>query len=207
MCPAKRSSDPGTRLFEYRADWGNVVWVHCPECRGPARETQSRLVCIKCGYNHGAKDWVARAGQMVQLIKWDTPCERCRAPIPNRGHALRGGTHAGTRARVRCLSCGHRGIYRAHAFRSAAHFKLGNVEPRRPYLSRRIGGHSLWVLNLAHLDALENWLAAGLRERGSRSGLTMMARLPRWMKAASNRHRVIRALAEMREEAKAAGID
>ena len=69
------------------------------------------------------------------------------------------------------------------------------------YLTRRIGDHTLYVYNLEHPDMLEAWLGAKLRERGAEAGLTMMARLPRWMKAASARPQVLKALAELREQA------
>ncbi|NCP17830.1 MAG: hypothetical protein GW855_01565 [Erythrobacter sp.] len=61
--------------------------------------------------------------------------------------------------------------------------------------------------NLAHLDALEDWLGAKVRERGPQPGLTMMAKLPRWMKASTNRDKVLRGLAQLRDRAQKAGID
>lgn len=77
----------------------------------------------------------------------------------------------------------------------------------RRYLETQVAGETLWVLNLAHLDALEDWLGAKVRERGSQPGLTMMARLPRWMKVSTNREKVLRGLANLRERAEKEGID
>ena len=77
----------------------------------------------------------------------------------------------------------------------------------RRYLETQVAGETLWVLNLAHLEALEDWLGAKVRERGPQAGLTMMARLPRWMKASTNRTKVLRGLAQLRELAEKSGID
>ena len=67
-----------------------------------------------------------------------------------------------------------------------------------------------WCLAEEVLEAwasLEDWLGAKVRERGPRAGLTMMARLPRWMKASTNRTKVLRGLAQLRELAEKSGID
>ncbi|MEU8660875.1 hypothetical protein [Actinoplanes philippinensis] len=60
-------------------------------------------------------------------------------------------------------------------------------------------GRILWAFNAAHLTLLEDFVGARLRERGPAAGhMTMIARLPAWMKAAKNRDEVSRALARMR---------
>ena len=75
------------------------------------------------------------------------------------------------------------------------------------FLRADIAGGTLWALNLDHLESLEAYLGATLRERPAGvTGLTMMARLPRWMKLAANRPKVLQGLAEMRSMALAAGI-
>ncbi len=137
----------------------------------------------------------------------------CGGAIPNHGPPVRAGTADALLAKVKCPTCGHVGRYpavpvepldvaRAHAALRAYRHSPGGP----PYLSRRIGAHILVVHNLAHLDALEEWLGAKLRERGPVAGLTMMARLPHWMKAASARTEVLKALADMREQALREGL-
>ncbi len=58
------------------------------------------------------------------------------------------------------------------------------------------GGHLLWANNEAHLDYLESYVGATLRERPEGpSGLSWY--LPAWMKHAKHRHEVLRALARL----------
>lgn len=65
------------------------------------------------------------------------------------------------------------------------------------------GGRTLWAFNRPHLDLLEGHLAAALRERGEDpDGLTLVARLPAWMKFAKNRDEVLRGIGQLR-----AGLD
>lgn len=59
------------------------------------------------------------------------------------------------------------------------------------------GGHLLWATNEAHLDYLESYLGARLRERPPMpSGLSWY--LPAWMKRAGHRDEVLRTIGRMR---------
>ena len=74
---------------------------------------------------------------------------------------------------------------------------------RAPY-----GKHLIWAYNRAHIDALEGWIEADLRERSLKAHhLTMAARLPSWMKVAQARRPVLRALAKMRAQSETLGLD
>ncbi|HYJ81425.1 MAG TPA: hypothetical protein VEW26_01100 [Allosphingosinicella sp.] len=206
-----RAADPGVRLYQLLA----VRWVHCPRCDGPARIADRRLVCLRCSHVEGGPKPGRRRLREVMLEKNRPVCERrsCGAPIPNHGPPVRSGAADTLLARVECPTCGHVGRYPAvpieplDVARAQAALRAFRCWPGgAPYLSRRIGAHTLVVHNLAHLDALEQWLGAKLRERGPVAGLTMMARLPRWMKAASARPEVLKALADIREQAYREGL-
>ena len=61
------------------------------------------------------------------------------------------------------------------------------------------GGRTLWAFNEAHLAVLAGYVGAKLRERDpQRPGMTMVARLPRWLKSARNRDEVLRTLTRLR---------
>jgi hypothetical protein len=73
------------------------------------------------------------------------------------------------------------------------------------FLTTRVGGELLWALNLRHLDLLERYVAADLRERplgtGARvgwRGRDVVNRLPRWLKLAKNRKAILRGIARLR---------
>ena len=204
-----RATDPGQRLFQYLTDRGHPIWVHCPRCGGPATDTRRRVVCKRCGYAYGAKEMRPRPGARLTLVKASPACANpaCGAPIPRTGRGVRPRDGEELVAEVRCPTCGRTGRYPAYAGRSTLLWSARGWPMRRsPYLWRTIGSHTLWAYNQAHLEALEKWLAADLRERGPVAGLTMMSRLPRWMKAAGMRARVVRALAEMHAQAKKEGL-
>ena len=79
----------------------------------------------------------------------------------------------------------------------------GPVDPffRLPlWLRAECRGCTLWAFNEAHLTLLEDFVAAGLRERGqARNRMTLVARLPRWLKSAKNRDEVLRVITRLRQ--------
>lgn len=60
-------------------------------------------------------------------------------------------------------------------------------------------GQTLWALNVEHLDVLEGYVAARLREKKPNTAYTMLEILPRWMKTARHRDEVLRAITRLRE--------
>jgi hypothetical protein len=112
-------------------------------------------------------------------------------------------------ARARCPGCGHSDRYPAIDVPATVEGRAA-VDPNLAlplYLVENIGGEVLWVYNLAHLELLDWFLGASLRERVASPGhMTMMARLPRWMKIASARPKLRRAFADLRARAAAEGI-
>ncbi|MEU1283894.1 hypothetical protein [Kitasatospora sp. NPDC005856] len=129
--------------------------------------------CPKCG------------GCAVVLARLGGTCEHRR--IGDREH---------TRRLLRC-GCGHA----VDAFPACRTFG-GPVDPyfRLPlWLDADVRGRRLWAYNPAHLDLLESYVGAGLRERTSVPGsLSLVARLPAWVKSAKNRDEVLRTIRRLR---------
>ena len=82
---------------------------------------------------------------------------------------------------------------------SGTKFHLGHSGG--PLVQVRTRHGILFAHSEAHLDALEAYVSAELRERSQGEfgwAMSSMARLPRWAKAAKNREEVLRAIARMR---------
>ncbi|MFC9705082.1 hypothetical protein ACFTWD_30815 [Streptomyces sp. NPDC056943] len=52
----------------------------------------------------------------------------------------------------------------------------------------------LWAYDLEHLDLIRRFVEASLRERSYGGGMTLVARLPVWIKQTKNRDEVLRAV-------------
>lgn len=102
--------------------------------------------------------------------------------------------------RLVCATCGH-----------TADWTGGQIcrydDARDPYFglplwlqARCAGGRLLWAYGRRHLDLLEHYVAARLRERDRPPGTqsSLAERLPTWIKAARNRQEILKAIALMR---------
>jgi len=66
-------------------------------------------------------------------------------------------------------------------------------------------GKLLWAYNTGHLDLLEAYIGARLRERGPVPGsMSMAERLPAWLKSAKNRQHILRTCQQLRATVPAA---
>jgi len=66
-------------------------------------------------------------------------------------------------------------------------------------------GHTLWAYNLRHLEVIEQYVAATLRERRRDpkygwSNHAMISRLPRWIKAEGNREEILRCVDTLKKK-------
>jgi hypothetical protein len=69
------------------------------------------------------------------------------------------------------------------------------------WLTTPCAGHTLWALNTEHLDLLESYVGATLREDPHLSSvrrMTVLAKLPAWLKSAKHRDEVLRGVRRLR---------
>jgi len=199
---SERARDPGLKL----AQFGRVTWVHCPKCDGPAKNDANGAQCLSCGYMT-IQDRDPFASKWARIRQDDPLCVFCRGPLPTQPMPTALMKEGELHVRVKCPACAETVDYRAEiAFPPSGASRAETVHLRL-YLMTQVGGETLWVDNLAHLGALEAYLGAKVRERGEVRGMTMMARLPAWMKSAQMRPKIIRGLRHLREHAEKAGID
>jgi hypothetical protein len=95
-----------------------------------------------------------------------------------------------------CLHCGHQWTAPADA----------DFVTRGPlWLRMPCHGNVLWILNRPHLEFMEQFIGAELREERmeERSSRRLSSALPRWMLAAKNRKNVMRCLGKLREKLEA----
>jgi len=108
---------------------------------------------------------------------------------------------------VTCLHCGYAKSYVSPTGTMVIPNDRG--EPVDPYfrlplwLQAPVGRHVLWALNSSHLDFLEAYVSATLRQRTRLStwrNSSLASRLPRWLMAAGNRNAVLAAIGTLRHK-------
>jgi hypothetical protein len=98
-----------------------------------------------------------------------------------------------------CLHCGHQWMAPA----GIQFFTRGPL-----WLKMSCRGNVLWMLNREHLDFMEQFIGAELREERmpGLSSRRLSSALPRWMLAAKNRKEILRCLKKLREKLEATRI-
>ncbi|MEZ5427849.1 MAG: hypothetical protein R2747_16385 [Pyrinomonadaceae bacterium] len=66
------------------------------------------------------------------------------------------------------------------------------------WLAVPCGGETLWAYNREHLELIEDYVSAKLRERTKKGGNSFLSRLPKWIKAAKNRDQVLKAIGRLK---------
>ncbi|UUF12691.1 MULTISPECIES: hypothetical protein [Flavobacterium] len=69
------------------------------------------------------------------------------------------------------------------------------------WFQKEIDGNIFWAYNQDHIDYLERYIQAGLRERNSKVNYTssLVAHLPQFVKAAKNREKLLKILKKWKE--------
>jgi hypothetical protein len=119
-------------------------------------------------------------------------CPRCTAAAVVRP-ALR---------RLSCTRCAHTDARRPTAV-------IARQGTHDPYFGRPLwlqasccGGRTLWALGPEHLDLLDGYVRARLRERGpGRIHTSLLERLPAWIKNAKHRAEITRTIQHLRATA------
>jgi hypothetical protein len=152
------------------------------------------------------------AGSGMMALPWLVRCPRCSA----KAIATVGESNA---HRLTCGSCGlaREGAFALLAGRGSVaqetttrgpwrrdrtprqHWPERAVQVIDLWLRADIGDHVLWATNEQHLDYLDRYIAADLREGCHTPTQDLHHQLPTWMKDAKQRDRLVAAIREMRE--------
>ncbi len=102
--------------------------------------------------------------------------------------------------RLVCPACGLARDWRAPHRRSLWGAARDPFFLQPLWLTATVRGHRLWAYNGAHLGLLAEFVTAGLRERGPYGGcsMSMIERLPAWLKSARHRGDVLAAVSRLR---------
>lgn len=190
-------------------DRGETVWsflddilVRCPSCgstahvipRGTGRLRPARLACASCGL----------ARETPAAVPGPRRCQHCNRWIPLADWKAVGAKPRSRQYQIACPRC-HR-----QARATSRWISMGG--PEDPFfglpllLQLPCCDDVLWAFNLRHLELLRALVGASVRERAREarargalvSNATLLARLPRWMKAAKNRDSVVACIGKLR---------
>lgn len=68
------------------------------------------------------------------------------------------------------------------------------------WLKGRCCGNILWAYNEEHLDYIENYVAASIREQIPNINQSLASRLPNWIKSSKNRESILNCIVKLRKK-------
>jgi transcription elongation factor Elf1 len=104
-------------------------------------------------------------------------------------------------ARMVCMHCGH-SLQKSTILDQKASLQVAaNIYfDAKLWLSADFKGHHLFAFNAAHLEYLEKYIAADLRENTDRKFFTMVEKLPKWMQLAKNRAALLKQIGQLKKK-------
>lgn len=109
--------------------------------------------------------------------------------------------------KTECPHCNFQEEWKTKSYRVKEESKVDNGLAKEMWydlplwFQKEVNGNLFWAYNLNHIDYLERYIKADLRERnndGSGNG-TMVSRLPQFVKAAKNREKLLKILKKWKE--------
>lgn len=97
-----------------------------------------------------------------------------------------------------CTKCVYRKTWSAHKVLAGSnvdwyfHFPL--------WLEISCCGEMLWAYNERHLEFLENYVSAKLRERTNKGRNSFLSKLPKWITSSKNRDEILKAIGKLKEK-------
>ncbi|WP_328473059.1 hypothetical protein OHA21_11510 [Actinoplanes sp. NBC_00393] len=131
----------------------------------------------------------------------DVVCPRCSGHAAVIAQRVEGQPAMFWSRRFSCTGCGHSARWPAEGRTSCWGAAVDPFFRLPLWLAAPCcGGHTLWAFNRTHLDLLDAFITARLRERNPGAyGQTLVERLPAWIKAAKNRDELRTVLARLRD--------
>lgn len=212
--PPVRASEPNGFLTTLP----DPAWVECPRCSKPASivrkphqyrmRADAIITCGHCAYRHeDAEHFRALNSKLLYPKSWHPRCAKCgggKFDFTNSTLARHGDKVI---VKTRCLGCGASNEFPARGTGARARDGYDHWFGLPLVLRADYGKRLIWAYNAHHIDLLERWIEADLRERSLHAHyMTMAARLPRWMKTAHARKPVLRALSKLRDKVEREGL-
>lgn len=181
------------------------IWIKCPKCSEPAmvktelpkytipfpRGHISVCSCSYCGFKEtDNNNW---SGYVQGFV--NRACRNCGSRICYTTEPTK---KTYKTSNIRCDICKVTKEYEIQWYR------FRNDKPTDPYfgfelwLQTTIKDNILWLYNIDHLNYLNDYINAKLREDNGRHKYSMIANLPKWIKSSKNRNVIVKKLNKLK---------
>ncbi|MDP5200538.1 hypothetical protein [Flavobacterium sp. DG2-3] len=195
---------------KFLGNFYSEILVKCPKCESKATVKKELKENCECGKCHNmvfeCKNCFHKLKEPVYLyIAYGKEyCNNCFEKFEYQSQPLK---EKPLMYKTKCPHCDFQEEWKTKSYRIKEESKLdtGLVKDVWYNLSlwfqKEFDGSIFWAYNLDHIDYLERYIGADLRERNSKANYTssLVARLPQFVKAAKNREKLLKILKKWKE--------
>jgi hypothetical protein len=188
------------------------AWVRCGRCGSPgvveafppAQRLPEDQVCFRClGCAYAASGAGIRFGHVT--VSGRVRCSKCGQWVSAADDLELNGTLVDSLTES-CAVCGNRVSVPVIAERHTSGPPREATFGLPLLLATTLSQGTLFAYNRYHLEQLQCYVSARVRDESNNSASSWSSRLPTWIKAAKNRDRILRALDNLRELADSSGL-
>jgi len=184
---------------KYIPIWKEPLWVACPECQEAAHITYTQegavVQCSCCSFHISQED--LQYFEAITVLN----CPNCGTPIR---YSQKGLKEKSELIKVSCPHCHevyevkprYENYYESFPTQDSG-LQCDDVFGLPYYFQENVRGHLFWAKNITHLLLMEDYIASDLRER---EGMTMVAKLPTFIKLKKNRALLLKILRRWKEQ-------
>jgi hypothetical protein len=199
-------SSRSSKDFKSLGTFSSRILVKCPSCGGPALVSANPAYVIP--YPMGYSEPTFKCLKCTKLLdgnKWYGPvilypgtgiCARCASDLGIKVLAA----HPKPNLRANCTVCGHSQVYPAlyQPIYADNHNAIDPYLGLKLYLQQVFDNNILWAYNLEHLEYLEKYIRAKLREAPFGGKQALYWKLPQFIKSAKNREKLLKIIQRMK---------
>ncbi|MBV7441600.1 phage terminase large subunit family protein [Weeksellaceae bacterium TAE3-ERU29] len=169
------------------------ILVHCPKCqekaeiKNPGFGKTSELFCSHCGLHQ--KD-----NRIYYDLYLNIHCPDCGNPINLEHKGIREKKET---IRVSCPNCDFVGDYKPKYIKYSYSSAFVDTEL---WLEKDFKGELFFACNYEHLEYLKQYIQAKIRERKDGTYMTMVEKLPQFIKSAKNREGLLKLIKQLEEK-------
>jgi hypothetical protein len=188
----------------------NEILVRCPKCESKAAVKEELKEKCECGRCHNmvfeCKSCFYKMKELVyQYIAYGNPyCNNCFEQFEFESQLLKEKPES---YKTKCPKCHFQEEWRPKIKEIFKNEKIDDGLVREVWYNlplwyqKEFDGKIFWAYNFDHIDYLERYIGADLRERNSKMNVSssLVARLPQFVKAAKNREKLLKILKKWKE--------
>ncbi|PKA16137.1 hypothetical protein [Leptospira haakeii] len=180
----------------YIYDYMDLIFVKCPKCKSRAKISNNRVKCESCDFvkSRSENPWYGTYSLHVPR------CPNCGNRSYYSKHNVKLKNPNLVVKRILCSGCKKASVIKVEVSRETVKFGIDPIFGLSLWLHVVVSNEDLWFYNYTHMQDIKNYISADIREKLHTKAKTMFTKLPKWMKSAKYRLKVLELIEKLEKK-------